>query len=76
MFLEVRKINEFFRGINQAELNDILNQIVLSDRQRTIFMMYYINRKNVGFIADSLYVSESVIKRELKSIRNKMLTLI
>ena len=76
MFAEVRKVNEFFRGITQKELDDILGNIVLSDRQKSIFTMYYINRKNVGFIADSLFVSESVIKRELKIIRNKLMTLI
>lgn len=76
MFAEVRKVNEFFRGITQPEPNDILNHIVLSDRQKSIFMMYYINRKNIGFIADTLFVSESVIKRELKIIRDKLMTLI
>lgn len=76
MFLEVRKVNDFFKFITQQELNSILETIVLSDRQKAIFMMYYINRKNVGFIADSLFISESVIKRELKIIRKKLVTLI
>lgn len=77
MYNLVRKVNEFFKGITQVELNDILdNKIVLSDRQRAIFMMYYINKKNIGYIADTLFISESVVKRELKSIRNKLMTFI
>lgn len=72
----VRKVNDFFRNATRADVNDLLSKIILSERQTRVFEMFYLKRQNIGFIADSLYVSPTVICEELKIIRNKILVFI
>ena len=50
--------------------------MALSERQSKIFDMFYIKRKDIGFIADSLFVSRSVVDVELKGIRRKLMVTI
>ncbi len=76
MLEAVRKVNSYFKSATRAEVDNLLSQIILSERQADIFDMYYIKKKDVGFIADSLYVSISVINTELRIIRDKMIKVI
>lgn len=69
----VRAINAFFRDATRAEVDALLGRTVLSERQEKIFSMYYIRRQNIGFIADTLGASYSVVKREVQEIRRKLL---
>lgn len=70
---KVKKINRFFANANRKEVESVLSEMILSERQRTVLEMYYLQRKDVNFIADSLYVSAGVIKNELSRIRSKLL---
>ena len=45
MSTTVRRINEWFRTATRADVNDLLEKIVLSDRQTRIFEMFYIKRR-------------------------------
>ena len=72
MSATVRRINEWFRTATRADVNDLLGKIVLSVRQTRIFEMFYIKRQNIGFIADELFVSPTVVSEELNTIRNKI----
>ncbi len=72
----VRKVNSFFNLASRVDVDSLLSKVFFSDRQSTIFNMFYIKKNDIGFIADTLYVSESVVKRELKTIRNKLVTFI
>ena len=73
MSKEILKINSFFKSALKHEVEQVKEKIVLSERQEKIFDMFYIKKVDIGFIADSLYVSVSVINEELKLIRNKLL---
>ena len=68
----IRKINQWFRDATRADVNWLLSKIILSERQTMIFDMFYIKRQNIDFIADSLYMSSSAVKEELKTIRHKI----
>lgn len=68
----VKKVNLFFRRANKSDINKILDEVILSDRQRKVFDLYYIQKHNIGFIADTLNSSYSVIKSEIQSIREKI----
>ena len=68
----VKKVNSFFRTASRSDVDKVKDSIILTDRQETIFQMYYIQGKDVNFIADSLYISASVVCRELKVIRCKI----
>lgn len=72
----VRIVNRFFNRASKADIDGILAEIVLSERQSKVFDLYFIKKHNVGFIADSLYVSPTVIYREICRIRNKVIQVI
>ena len=76
MSATVRKINEWFKNANRYDVNELLEKIILSERQARIFEMFYLKRQNIGFIADSLGFSERVISEELDLIRCKILSVI
>lgn len=68
----VKIINDYFRTATRSEVDGLLGKIVLSERQQAVFDMYYIKRKDVGFIADTLGFCKSVITNELSAIREKI----
>ena len=72
----VKEINAYFRSANKADISRLLSLIILSERQEKIFDMYYIKRKGLGFIADTLCISYPVVKSELSAIRQKIAPLL
>lgn len=68
----VRTVNAYFKIATRADVNELLSKIILSERQMRIFEMFYIKRQNIGFIADTLCVSSTVINEELNKIRGKI----
>lgn len=72
----VRIVNRFFNKATKSDIDNVLSEIVLSERQSKVFDMYFIKKKNVGFIADSLCISPAVIYREIYRIRSKVFELI
>lgn len=68
----VRQINSFFRTAIKSDIEDLHEELLLSDRQEKIFRMYYIRRLDLDFIASELGVSSVVINKELKTIRKKL----
>lgn len=76
MSTKVKTINRFFAGADKADVDQVKDKIILSDRQDTIFRMFYIQGRDINFIADSLYISASVVNRELRRIRDKILRIL
>lgn len=76
MFATVRAVNGWFRSANRNDLDRLLSEIILSERQRKVFDMFYVKKQNIGFIADTLCVSKTVVNVELKEIRRKILATI
>lgn len=68
----IKRINQFFKTATRADVNNLLSKIILTERQTRIFEWFYIKDMNIGFIADSLNCSSSVISEELKLIRDKI----
>ena len=68
----IKEINEWFKTATRADVNDLLSKIILTERQTRIFEMFYLRDMNIGFIADSVSCSPSVISEELKLIRVKI----
>lgn len=73
---QIKKINGFFRNALKSDVDNVKNNIVLSERQCKIFEMFYIKKNDIGFIADSLNVCVSVVNEELRLIRGKILRVI
>ena len=74
MYSIVKQINLFFKNANKESVNNVLDQIILSDRQKTIFEMFYLRKKDIGFIADNLNVCRVIIDKELNTIRQKIIS--
>lgn len=68
----VRIVNRFFNKATKSDIDKVMSEVVLSERQTEVFDMYFIKKKNVGFIADSLFISPTVIYREINRIRSKV----
>lgn len=50
-----------------------MKNLVLTERQAEIFELYYMKRHDRGFVADKLFVSQSTVSAELRSIRLKLI---
>lgn len=72
----IKEINNYFKTATRADVNDLLSKIILSERQTRIFEYFYIKDMNIGFIADTLNVSQSVVNKELEEIRCKICVII
>lgn len=73
MSQSVKDINKFFKTAIKSDLDNINEELLLSDRQDKIFHMYYIRKLDLNFIADELGVCPLVISNELKTIRKKLI---
>jgi len=76
MSVIIKKINNFFKTAIKTDVDNVKNQIVLTDRQQQIFDMFYIRKLDINFIADSIGVCPMVINNELKNIRQKLIKII
>lgn len=72
MSQQVKNVNRFIKTAIRSEIDDIVEKLALSDRQLKIFEMFYIQKKDILFIADTIGVSEVVVHRELKIVRIKL----
>lgn len=70
--MDIKRINLFFKNSTKAVIDEVISKIYLSDRQARILDMFYLKRQNIGYIADTLNCSPSVISDELNVIRCKI----
>ncbi len=64
---ETKKINTFFKTARKSDVEKVTSDVLFTDRQRKIFDMFYIQKHDVNFIADSINVSADTINKELKN---------
>ena len=67
-----KEINAFFRLAGKGDVDDLLSDIILTERQLVIFDMRYIKGKEINFIADTVGLSPYSVDKELKRIRDKI----
>lgn len=68
----VKTINSYFKNIIKSDVTELLSKLILTERQDKIFTMFYLEKQDIGFIADSLNVCRTVVNTELRIIRNKV----
>lgn len=69
-----RRVNNFFKNANRADLQIITDDIIFSERQERVMEMFYLKKKGINFIADTLNISSDSIKKDLYGIRQKIIT--
>lgn len=72
MSATTKRINKFFRNAVKKDIDNVKDSIILSERQKKIFEMFYIQKQGIDFIADTLCVCRMVVNNELKTIRMKL----
>jgi DNA-binding CsgD family transcriptional regulator len=66
-------VNSFFRDATQTKVSELMEKIILSDRQEAVFRMFYLKRNSAAYIADKLNVSEATVYKDLVHIRRKLI---
>ena len=76
MTQEVKTVNDYMRSATRTQVDKLLSDVILSDRQKRIFDLHFIRRMDIGYTADELGFSPSVICVELRIIRQKIYSVI
>lgn len=67
-----KKINQFFRLATRKEVQEIKDNIYISEHLEQVFTMYYIEKKSIGYIADVTGYGVTKINSDLRLLREKI----
>ena len=71
-----RKVNEFFNFTPKSEVNKVKDNINLTEHQKQVLEMKYIQGKDIDYIAYVTGYSKNKINADLRKIRKKIEKLI
>lgn len=71
-----KQMNRFIEDATKIEIEEILENIILTDHQKEVFEMKYIKRYDVNYIAYKTGYSISKVESDLRKIRKKFVKLI
>ena len=71
-----RRVNRFFSTALRSQVKEIKDEIILTERQQRIFDMFYVEKKDINFIADTINWSAGAVKNELCKIRKKLIKIL
>ena len=71
-----KRINRFFKDVTKSELTKIKDEIYLTEHLEKVFKMFYVEHKDINYIADTLHCSRAKIDSDLRLIRKKLSKLI
>ena len=69
----VKCVNKFFKYATKPQVDYILNNTLLSERQTDIFYRFFIKKQDLNFIADTLGICPRIVTKELSIIRHKII---
>ena len=67
-----KAVNAFFRDALRKDVDGLAYDLLLTKRQEQIYEMFYIQRQDINYIADSIGCCSRVVQKELKTIRKKI----
>lgn len=74
---ETKETRDKLKNISTLkEFNFILNEIVLSEEERILLRLHYIEQKPLSYISDELGMSEPTIKRKHRKLLLKITKLL
>ena len=71
-----KNINKFFKEATRTEINNLQNELILDEHLDKVLKMFYIDKKDIDFIAFTLGYSRGKIEADLRLIRKKLSKLI
>ena len=69
-----KAVNEVFRNAIRKDIDGLAYDLLLTQRQNKVFEMYYIQKHDINFIADTVGCCSRVVQRELRVIRKKIVS--
>ena len=69
-----KAVNSFFRDAIRKDVENLACELLLSDRQLHIYELFYLKKQDINYIADTVGCSASVVQRELRRIRKKLVS--
>ena len=67
-----KAVNAFFRDAIRKDVDGLAYNLLLTKRQEQIYEMFYIQRQDINYIADTIGCCARVVKKELRTIRKKI----
>lgn len=67
-----KKINQFFKLATRREVQEIKDEIYISQHLEQVFNMYYIEKKSIQYIADTTGYGVTKINNDLRLLREKI----
>ena len=67
-----KAVNAFFRDAIRKDVDGLAYDLLLTSRQEKIYEMFYIQRQDINFIADTIGCCPRVVQKELRTIRKKI----
>lgn len=71
-----KRVNEFFKYATRNEVRQIKDNIYISEHLNTVFEMFYIQKKDIEYIAFKTGYSRGKIEADLRLLRKKLNKLI
>lgn len=66
-----KEVNKFFLTATKQDVDELLSKIYLSEHQKTVLLMRYIENKDIDYIAYKTGYSRGKIEADLRKIRSK-----
>jgi DNA-directed RNA polymerase specialized sigma24 family protein len=67
-----KKVNRFFENATKAEVENLLDNIIITDHEKQVFRLKYIKGHDIDYIAIMTGYSKGKIEADLRKIRRKM----
>lgn len=71
-----RRVNEFFRSATRKEVKQVKDELYISEHLNEVFEMFYLQRKDIEYIAYTTGYSRGKIEADLRLLRRKLSKLI
>lgn len=71
-----KRVNEFFKSATRNEVKEIKDNIYISEHLEKVFDMFYIQKKDIEYIAFTTGYSRGKIEADLRLLRKKLNKLI
>lgn len=68
-----KTVNAFFKNATRKDVDGLTYSLLLTARQEQIFEMFYLQRHDINFIADTIGCCPRVVQKELRTIRKKLI---
>ena len=72
MSAESKAVNAFFRDAVRKDVDGLAYSLLLSPRQEKIYDLFYMQKHDINFIADTVGCCPRVVQKELRTIRRKI----